>query len=652
MAAGGGRLGDWQFDGIVHFGSSGEAHGVLSSRLQDAMKILCCGDVEGRFAETFARVRKIEAANGPFDALFCVGAFFAGDVVTDVPEAPVPTWVLELPAGSAVAAGGSLGPNVTYLGACGVTTVSERAGGSGAKVMSVAFAGGAGSVAGLLDACGAPGFMGCDVFLSSDWPRGCDVGADDAAVAGLRDLGVYAHAVGSDRVAEAAVACRPRYHFAGTHGAFWARAPYRNARDPPAHRKSHVTRFVALGQAAKSKDKRRKWLHAVDVDPIPYCALAALAAEPAGCTDSPYVCLGPSVAPTPRMAALAADEARDSAKRKNAPSALRWGDVSGGGKRPRRDEGASTTLFVGGLPPYCDDATLAETLRAALGDVDLAGARAPPGKGYGFADFGTRDDAAKALDRLLAAGLAIDGRRLTVDWGTATAPANAAPQRYPDDARRECWFCLASPGCETHLVAAVKDACYVCQPKGPLVDAHALVVPIAHASTRAGLEPAVRDEMDATADGLAATFRTKLAGAHTVAFERVADTKKGVYHVHRQVIPVPRRGDGDAAKLLADFRDAADRGRFALAPVDGPFLPPADARVFLLDVYDGDSGAKTRLACVQAKDAPDRFAPLHFGRDLLARALGEPHKAHWKACEKSKQDETALCERLKGLISE
>ena len=158
--------------------------------------------------------------------------------------------------------------------------------------------------------------------------------------------------------------------------------------------------------------------------------------------------------------------------------------------------------------------------------------------------------------------------------------------------------------------------------------------------------------MDATADGLAATFRTKLAGAHTVAFERVADTKKGVYHVHRQVIPVPRRGDGDAAKLLADFRDAADRGRFALAPVDGPFLPPADARVFLLDVYDGDSGAKTRLACVQAKDAPDRFAPLHFGRDLLARALGEPHKAHWKACEKSKQDETALCERLKGLISE
>ncbi|KAH8065392.1 DNA binding protein [Aureococcus anophagefferens] len=404
--------------------------------------------------------------------------------------------------------------------------------------------------------------MGCDVFLSSDWPRGCDVGATTRRRESP-DLGVTPRAVGGDRVAEAAVACRPRYHFAGTHGAFWARAPYRNARDPPAHRKSHVTRFVALGQAAKSKDKRRKWLHAVDVDPIPYCALAALAAEPAGCTDSPYVCLGPS--------------------------------------------------------------------------------------GYGFADFGARDDAAKALDRLLG-GPRDRRRRLTVDWGTATAPANAAPQRYPDDARRECWFCLASPGCETHLVAAVRAA-LVCQPKGPS-SAHALVVPIAHASTRAGLEPAVRDEMDATADGLAATFRAKLAGAHTVAFERVADTKKGVYHVHRQVIPVPRRGDGDAAKLLADFRDAADRGRFALAPVDGPFLPPADARVFLLDVYDGDSGAKTRLACVQAKDAPDRFAPLHFGRDLLARALGEPHKAHWKACEKSKQDETALCERLKGLISE
>ncbi|KAH8069038.1 DNA binding protein [Aureococcus anophagefferens] len=435
------------------------------------MKILCCGDVEGRFEETFKRVAKIEAANGPFDALFCVGAFFAGDAVTEVPEAPVPTWVLELPAGSAVAAGDSLGPNVTYLGACGVTTVSERAGGSGAKVMSVAFAGGAGSVAGLLDACGAPGFMGCDVFLSSDWPRGCDVGADDAAVASLRDLGVW-------RAPSAATASRGRRRLPA---ALPLRGHARRLLGPRAlpqrqgPARAQEPRGGRRSARRPGQDKRRKWLHAVDVDPIPYCALAALAAEPAGCTDSPYVCLGPSVAPTPRMAALAADEARDSAKRKNAPSALRWGD-------------------------------LAEALRAALGDVDLAGARAPPGKGYGFADFGARDDAAKALDRLLATGLAIDGRRLTVDWGTATAPANAAPQRYPDDARRECWFCLASPGCETHLVAAVKDACYVCQPKGPLVDAHALVVPIAHASTRAGLEPAVRDEMDATADGLAATF--------------------------------------------------------------------------------------------------------------------------------------------------
>ena len=44
------------------------------------------------------RVAKIDAASGPFDALFCVGAFYAsGAPDAEVPASPVPTWVVEAP---------------------------------------------------------------------------------------------------------------------------------------------------------------------------------------------------------------------------------------------------------------------------------------------------------------------------------------------------------------------------------------------------------------------------------------------------------------------------------------------------------------------------------------------------------------------------
>ena len=43
------------------------------------VKILVCGDVEGRYAETFKRVAKLDKKAGPFDALFCVGTFYGDD---------------------------------------------------------------------------------------------------------------------------------------------------------------------------------------------------------------------------------------------------------------------------------------------------------------------------------------------------------------------------------------------------------------------------------------------------------------------------------------------------------------------------------------------------------------------------------------------
>lgn len=36
---------------------------------------------------------------------------------------------------------------------------------------------------------------------------------------------------------------------------------------------------------------------------------------------------------------------------------------------------------------------------------------------------------------------------------------------HEPDARQECWFCLASPQLEDHLVCSVADEIYLAQPK-------------------------------------------------------------------------------------------------------------------------------------------------------------------------------------------
>ena len=49
------------------------------------------------------------------------------------------------------------------------------------------------------------------------------------------------------------------------------------------------------------------------------------------------------------------------------------------------------------------------------------------------------------------------------------------------DPRTECWFCMASPQFEDHLVVTIGEEVYLASPKGALVPEHALIVPIAHA---------------------------------------------------------------------------------------------------------------------------------------------------------------------------
>ena len=46
--------------------------------------------------------------------------------------------------------------------------------------------------------------------------------------------------------------------------------------------------------------------------------------------------------------------------------------------------------------------------------------------------------------------------------------------------RMDCWYCVASPSCEKHLIASVNDYSYLSLPKGGINARHVQIIPIDH----------------------------------------------------------------------------------------------------------------------------------------------------------------------------
>lgn len=95
-----------------------------------------------------------------------------------------------------------------------------------------------------------------------------------------------------------AAALRPRYHFAATCGIFYQRPPYRNLTvdskhvktlDGGKHDGSHVTRFIGLGAVTGSPPKTKKYVHALNLQPLTKVPEESLKQQPEGTTKNPYL---------------------------------------------------------------------------------------------------------------------------------------------------------------------------------------------------------------------------------------------------------------------------------------------------------------------------------------------------------------------------
>eukprot|EP00049_Salpingoeca_infusionum_P024059 m.14636 g.14636 ORF g.14636 m.14636 type:complete len:554 (+) comp6381_c0_seq2:115-1776(+) len=406
------------------------------------LKLLVVGDVDGKVKQLYKRVKKVNASNGPFDAVLCCGSFFGRDGSVDdewltytagKATVPVPTYICGPVTAAQVKhyplspSGGDLCTNVTFLGSASVSTLI---GGLKIAVLSgthdlSSFSSEApddqlnpfytsGNVQKLIDIASTKSFKGVDVLLTSTWPDGVT-----QFNAQRPELPPPQQSPGARAVA---AALKPRYHFAGGH-AYFMRAPYRNHEE--GQMPTHASRFIGVG--AVGNPHKDKWLYAFNLTPMASEASATLLEQPADTTRSPYSFTG------------------------RRQQHQQPGGQAGRMPMPPRSQGPPRQL--------------------------------PAGQQVGL---------------FWGANPQQMGKRRHQSGGQTSK----RPLVTPDS----CWFCLGSPKVEKHLVASVGTQLYLALPKGTITSGHILIVPIQHVKSTIELDEAGKKEVTRYKQALRSMF--------------------------------------------------------------------------------------------------------------------------------------------------
>ncbi|XP_066580749.1 CWF19-like protein 1 [Amia ocellicauda] len=518
------------------------------------LRVLVCGDVEGRIDILFNRVKTIQKKSGEFDLLFCVGNFFGStpessaeweEYKTRAKKAPIHTYILGAANQETVkyfpsADGCELAENITYLGRKGVFT--------GASGLQIAYVSGREAQQEPAPAyCFSPKdvtslmtplvssskYTGVDILLTSQWPRGVWQYGNNPDI--------HTKFCGTASIANLAEKLKPRYHFAGLEGTYYERLPYRNHMVLQ-ESAQHVSRFIALANV--NNTSKKKYLYAFSIVPMKSMDSAELVKQPQDVTENPY--------------------------RKSGNEA----------KREKTDEAAPQFFF----------------------------------------------DLGKQQQRL-------QGRKRHSDEGMPSQPKQP---RKPPQPTGPCWFCLASPEVEKHLVVSIGTHCYMALAKGSLTPDHVLILPIGHYQSVLDLSSEVVEELEKYKAAVKRLYKSK--GSRCVMFERNYRSQ----HLQLQVVPVPIQ------KLTTeDIKEAftiqAQEQQMEMLEIpehtDLKQICQPGTPYFYVEL---DSGEKLfhRIK---------KNFPLQFGREVLASeaVLNIPTRADWRECKYTREEEESLARKFR-----
>ncbi|XP_017340533.1 CWF19-like protein 1 isoform X1 [Ictalurus punctatus] len=539
------------------------------------LRVLVCGDVEGRISALFNRVNTIQKKSGQFDLLLCVGDFFGKSPEAEAEweayksgakKAPIHTYILGAASQETVkyfpsSDGCELAENIIYLGRRGVFT--------GASGLQVVYVSGRESqqepapahcftpkdLAALVTPLASSSkFKGVDILLTSQWPRGVwQYGNNpevDTKFCGVASIGNLAEKL------------KPRYHFAGMEGAYYERLPYRN-HVVLQENAQHVSRFIAL--AAVNNPGKKKYLYAFNIVPMKSMEPAALVKQPEDVTENPY--------------------------------------------RKATKEGRKETLL---LPS------------AAAGEDEPAS--------QFFFDLGQKKPQHHRHQQHQGAGR----KRWPDGEGDGDRSVQHKLPRKPPQPAGPCWFCLASPEVEKHLVISIGTHCYMALAKGCLTPDHVLLLPIGHYQSVVELPSEAVDELQKYKSAVRKLYKSR--GRRCVLFERNYRSQ----HLQLQVVPVPME-TCTTEDIKEVFTVQAEEQQMELMEIpehtDLKQIAPPGTPYFYVEL---DTGEKLFYRI-------KKNFPLQFGREVLASEaiLNIPTRSDWRECKSSREEEEALTKQFR-----
>ncbi|XP_043707197.1 zinc finger CCCH domain-containing protein 64 [Telopea speciosissima] len=596
-------------------------------------RILLCGDVLGRLNQLFKRVSSVNKSTGPFDALLCLGQFFADssdqldellEYVEGRSQLPIPTYFIgDYGIGSAkVLTVASKDPEnkgfkMDGLKICENLYWLKGSGKFNLHGLSVVYLSGKQSSVGQpfgtysqddVDALRAlaeePGVV--DLFLTNEWPSGIlnRVNTSEAPP-GITD------SAGSDpTVSELVAEIKPRYHIAGTKGVFYAREPYSN------DNAVHVTRFLGLASVG-NKDKQ-KFIHAISPTPASLMSAGEIHAKPPNTTLSPYSVVEKTL------------QREETEKRPSGTvsDAQYWRyDVSQ--KRQRQGNDGEKLCFKFTSSGSCSRGESCNFRH----DID---AREQYSKNVCF-DFLNKGKCERGPDCNFRHSLADEGESFS----------HKRHRSDNTDRSKDCWFCLSSPKVESHLILSVGENYYCALAKGPLSRDHVLIIPIEHMPHTLSLAPETDTELIRFKNALKRYFKTQ--GNEVVFFEWIF--KHGT-HANLQAIPIPL---SKASSIQDCFISAAEKLGFEFEVMNSN-NNISEGRELLRSHFDG----RLSFFYVELPDGTilshsvkdkEKF-PVQFGREVLAGLLNVMDKADWRNCKLSKDDEMKMAGGFKNRFEE
>ena len=412
------------------------------------VKLLICGDIHGpsSWKCLSERLIPLQESHGPFDVLFLVGKLFQDEndylECIKVIQLTIPTYFYDrtgIPLDILYNSTHQIVPEIIepkkylpknlYLLKNTTTTPNINIGISNVQGLVVGFVKNDPNMTDntkimneIKAITSKPLYKGCDIVLSSEWPHEIHQFIPITELDFLKENHISISR-GSALISECAEMLRPRYHFAGNGDIFYQRSPYSNNVDGMI---SPVTRFISLASVSESKEKSKKYLHALALEPISNLSNDDIQQKPDNTTENPYVKVSTSSQPATK-------------RFKHDDSHVNTGAMFYGsnGLTHNAPSDSSKILFIGNVPRYATENVLLKALPGAKS------VRKVEGKSYIFVEFSDHQSAQAIYLESTTTGIVIEGRTLSVGWAKdkeSNPSANTNLQLQPTDSNSKTLF--------------------------------------------------------------------------------------------------------------------------------------------------------------------------------------------------------------------